>query len=116
MSQRRKFRLYIALALFVAYPALLIYGPTAVQRLVPPACLVTTIALLFWRFPSRLPGLLQISDLRLRPGSVCRIRRLADLWSYARGAAHGRPGVRISHVRVALLAEIPPFETAQILA
>jgi uncharacterized protein (DUF486 family) len=65
MSQRRKFRRYIALALFVAYPALLIYGPTAVQRLVPPACLVTTIALLFWRFPSRLPGLLQISDLRL---------------------------------------------------
>jgi hypothetical protein len=64
MSQRRKFRLYIALALYVPLLTLLIYGigSTAVQRLVPPALFLTTIALLFWRFPEG--GLLQISDLR----------------------------------------------------
>jgi hypothetical protein len=53
MSQRRKFRLYIALALYVPLLTLLIsgIGSTAVQRLVPPALFLTTIALLFWRFP-----------------------------------------------------------------
>ena len=58
-----KFRLHIALTLFVAYVPLLIYGPAPLDRLVPPACLLTTIALLFWRWPS--VNSLQISDLRL---------------------------------------------------
>ena len=58
-----KFRLYIFLALFVAYAALLIYGPTAVEILGPPAYLLAIIALLFWRTPR--VSSLQISDLRL---------------------------------------------------
>jgi hypothetical protein len=64
MSQGRKLRLYIALALYVPLLTLLISGTgsTAVQRLVPPALNLVTIALLFWRFPEG--GLLQISDLR----------------------------------------------------
>jgi hypothetical protein len=63
MSRPEKFRLYIFLALSVAYAALLIYGPTAVEILGPPAYLLVIIAVLFWR--THRVSSLQISDLRL---------------------------------------------------